>query len=98
MTATHHLTTCPVCAGATRVPAGDTPHKTITAGYDRATDTLACQNCGGQTMSLRATGKVRARPDGTPCTHEYQGRDAGRCLTRFTCRHCGDTYEIDSSD
>lgn len=72
--------TCPVCQGSRLAPHGPGP----------------CLNCGGQTMSGRATGKVRARPDGTACTHEYQGQPIGRCATRFVCSHCGDSYLIDS--
>lgn len=89
---------CPVCNGSARVPAGDTPYKTMMATYDKETDTLACRNCGGQTMSCIATGKVQLREDGTPCTHEYEGRGAGRCYVVYTCIHCGDSYDIDSGD
>ena len=96
MTTTHTTATCPVCNGTGRVPAGDFPHKAVIWGYDKATDTLNCNNCGGQTMSGRATGQVRARPDGTPCTHEYQCLSAGRGITRYTCQHCNDSYTIDS--
>lgn len=92
------IATCPVCNGTTRIPAGDALYKAVTVGYDSATDTFSCNNCGGQTMSLKATGMVRTRPDGTPCSHEYQGRNAGRCLVKYTCVHCGDVYSIDSSD
>lgn len=91
--------TCPVCQGTTRVPAGDRPYKHITQGHDPATDTLPCRNCGCQTMSgRRPTGLVRTRPDGTPCTHAYRRADVGRCLTEYTCTHCGDRYQIDSGD
>lgn len=55
-----------------------------------------CLNCGGQTMSGKATGKVRARPDGTACTHNYQEYPAGRCCTRYVCSHCRDSFLIDS--
>lgn len=86
MTHTHPTGTCPVCAGTGRVPGRN------------ANEARACTNCGGQTMSMKATGQVRLRPDGAPCTHEYVGRNAGRCYTVYTCKHCGDTYSIDSSD
>lgn len=98
MTHTHPTGTCPVCAGTGRVPAGDRPNKARAYGYDASTDTLPCMNCGAQTMSLKATGQVRLRPDGTPCTHEYVGRNVGRCLTEYRCKHCPDSYVIDSSD
>ena len=89
---------CPVCDGTTRIPAGDRQHKNYLAGYDKDTDTLQCMNCGGQRMFGRATGRVRLREDGTPCKHEYLGRNAGRCYTIYTCQHCGDKYDIDSGD
>lgn len=58
-----------------------------------------CRNCGGQYMYGKPTGKVRLRRDnGEPCTHKYSGYSAGRCLTRYTCEHCGDRYDIDSGD
>lgn len=84
MNHTHPTGTCPVCNGTGIV---------TTARGDRQ-----CQNCGGQTMSMKATGQVRLRADGTPCAHEYTGRTAGRCYVVYTCKHCGDTYSIDSSD
>lgn len=89
----HQHGVCPVCNGTGRVPAGNFRR---TAGYDQATDTIACRNCGGQTMSMKATGRVRLRSDGTPCKHEYMGREAGRCYVVYTCKHCGDVYDIDS--
>ena len=92
--------TCPVCNGTGRMAV--TPeqerYKHVYAGYDAETDTLACTNCGGQTMYGRPTGRVPLRPDGTPCRHEYTSATVGRCLTRYTCRHCGSSHEIDSGD
>lgn len=90
--------TCPVCNGTGRVSAADQKYKTVIAGYDKDTDTLPCTNCGGQTMFGRPTGKVRTRADGTPCVHEYTSQNLGRCYNRYTCKHCGYSYEIDSSD
>lgn len=89
---------CPVCNGSKRVPAGDTEYKHVLASYDKETDTLACRNCGGQTMYGSPTGEVLLRPDGTPCTHEYVARAMGRCYTVYKCHHCGDYYDIDSGD
>lgn len=89
---------CPVCDGTGRIPAGDYKYKNVVAGYDKETDTLACNNCGSQYMYGRSTGEVRARPDGTPCTHSYESKTVGRCLTEYTCKHCGDRYQIDSGD
>jgi len=90
--------TCPVCNGTGRRPAGDAKYKSVVAGYDANTDTFACNNCGGQTMWGKPTGKSVLRDDGTPCTHEYVSQNAGRCLTNYTCKHCGDRYQIDSGD
>jgi len=90
--------TCPVCNGSGRMPAGDNKYKHVISGYDKDTDTFKCSNCGGQYMYGRATGEVRARPDGTACTHSYSSSNAGRCLTNYKCVHCGDSYQIDSGD
>lgn len=89
---------CPVCNGGSRVSAADNDYKHIVSGYDKETDTLPCYNCGGQTMYGRPSGQVRLRPDGTPCKHEYVGRNAGRCYTIYTCKHCQSSYDIDSGD
>jgi hypothetical protein len=89
---------CPVCNGSGRQPAGDHQYKHVMAGYDQDTDTLACNNCGGQYMYGRPTGEVRLNKDRQPCTHRYMSRNAGRCLTEYLCEHCGDRYQIDSGD
>ena len=89
---------CPVCNGSLRRPAGITPYKSVLAGYDSSTDTLACNNCGGQTMFGQPQGRVPLRTDGTPCTHEYVGQNAGRSYTVYTCKHCAHKYDIDSGD
>ena len=89
---------CPCCLGTGRVPAGDYKYKHVIAGYDLQTDTLACTNCGGQYMYGQPRGEVRLRADGTPCKHEYTSSNAGRCLTNYECKHCGDRYQIDSGD
>jgi len=92
---------CPVCAGTGRRAVSDSERRYVKMiySYDAETDTLSCRNCGGQTMSGTATGKVNLRIDnGEPCVHEYQGRDAGRCYVVYTCKHCNDYYGIDSSD
>jgi hypothetical protein len=66
-------------------------------GYEEG-GTFPCTNCGGQTMSIRGTGVVPLREDGTPCLHEYTHTLAGRCYHRYDCKHCGDRYYIDSGD
>jgi len=90
--------TCPVCQGTGRRPAGDYRYKAVTWGYDPETDTLPCRNCGGQTMGGQPTGKTFIRDDGTPCVHEYTTLSLGRCYNRYTCKHCGYAYDIDSGD
>jgi hypothetical protein len=76
-------------------PAGTGPF-TDGTGYEGGT--FPCNNCGGQTMSTKGTGKVRLRPDGTPCLHEYKGTTVGRCYHKYECAQCGDIYHIDSGD
>lgn len=92
--------TCPVCNGSGRVPVPEHQqrYKHVYAGYDADTDTLGCTNCGGQYMYGRPSGQVPLRPDGTPCVHEYTSQTVGRCLTEYTCRHCGSRHQIDSGD
>lgn len=91
---------CPVCNGTHRVPVPEESqrYKTVISGYDKETDTFPCCNCGGQRMFGRPTGEVQLRSDGTPCKHEYEGVLRGRCYTVYTCKHCGDSYDIDSGD
>lgn len=90
--------TCPVCNGSGRKAAGDYQYKSVLAGYDKDTDTLPCTNCGGQYMYGSPKGQVRLNKDGVPCTHSYRSQTVGRCLTEYTCAHCGDRYQIDSGD
>ncbi len=94
--------TCPVCNGTGKMPC---PERLRSYGkqygwygYDAETDTVDCTNCGAQYMYGRPSGKVRANKDGAPCTHSYTSSTVGRCLTQYTCIHCGDSYQIDSGD
>lgn len=89
---------CPVCNGSGRREAYDSSYKNVIAGYDAETDTLPCRNCGGQYMYGQPTGSVRLNTEGVPCNHTYTSRTVGRCLTEYTCIHCGDRYQIDSGD
>lgn len=89
---------CPVCSGNLRKPAKDIPHKERHYGYDEATDTLPCYNCGAQKMYGRATGLTKLRADGEPCKHDYEHRLIGRCYHNYRCKHCNDSYDIDSGD
>ena len=90
---------CPVCNGTKRIPAGDDQYKAITSGYDAETDTHKCRNCGGQRMYGNSSGVVRRRKDNNePCVHEYNYTKLGNCYHNCTCKHCGDSYNIDSGD
>jgi hypothetical protein len=89
---------CPVCSGTKRKSVTGIKWKDMFYGYDAATDTLPCTNCGGQTQGMRATGIVKLNSEGVPCTHAYTHTTVGRCLTQYTCKHCADSYRIDSGD
>lgn len=91
---------CPVCNGTGRVavPEHQQKYKHVYSSYDADTDTLSCHNCGGQYMYGKSTGQVRLNKEGHPCTHKYTSKNVGRCLTEYTCEHCGDRYQIDSGD
>lgn len=89
---------CPICNGTGRRPAGDNQYKHVISGYDKETDTFGCNNCGGQYMYGTPRGEVRLNSEGVPCTHHYISKNVGRCLTEYTCKHCGDRYQIDSGD
>lgn len=100
MTIPENCGVCPKCKGTKRRPLPENmrryaPHL---ATYDGATDTLACDNCGGQTMSLTATGYTKkSNPHDTEgCLHKFAGRNAGNCYTIYTCKFCGQSYDIDS--
>lgn len=87
--------TCPVCDGTKQVPLSE---KEKGYSWFKGYTHRPCTNCGGQRMFAQPTGQVPLRDDGTPCTHEYTAENIGRCYNRYTCKHCGDKYEIDSSD
>lgn len=92
---------CPVCNGTGRaaIPERDRPYKSVLYGYDAATDTMHCQNCGGQYMFGQPAGQTRVDPaTGQGCHHTYASRKAGRSLTEYTCTKCGDSYTVDSGD
>ena len=93
---------CPVCQGSTRrpVPESVRQYANNLATYDKETDTLACANCGGQTMSLKALGYTKKlHPENTlGCKHHFTGRQAGNCYVIYTCAHCMSQYDIDSGD
>ena len=69
-------------------------------GYDKATDTRECKNCGLHGMYVPPPdGKVELRKDnGQPCVHEFRGQNIGRCMTEYTCVHCESSHIIDSGD
>lgn len=87
---------CPKCNGTCQIPLTEEEKK---YSWYKGKTHRDCDNCGGQYMYGTPTGKVPLRKDnGEPCLHEYVGRNAGRCYTIYTCKHCGSTYDIDSSD
>ena len=89
---------CPKCNGSTRVPANGQWAK-VMATYRESDHTWACDNCGGQTMGLHATGRVFVDPaTGLGCLHNYRGEKVGNCYHVYTCTKCGDRYDIDSGD
>ena len=95
--------TCPCCNGTGHMPCDNETIRDYGLrngwyGYRKEDDTVTCTNCGGQYMFSKPSGRVPLRPDGTPCKHEYKGRGVGRCLTEYTCVHCGDRHQIDSGD
>lgn len=90
--------TCPVCNGSGRRSAGESQYKQFYSSYDKDTDTLPCHNCGSQYMYGKPSGQVLLDRNGNPCEHHYTSQVIGRCLTEYTCGHCGDKYQIDSGD
>lgn len=100
---TQALGTCPVCNGSGRMPLPEENRQYAVANgwwnYRADDDKVTCTNCGGQTMSGVATGKVLMnRETGEPCKHEFTGRNAGRCYTIYVCKHCPTSFDIDSGD
>jgi hypothetical protein len=91
---------CPKCNGSGRMPVPENLQrfKNVLAGYEHETDTLDCDNCGGQYMYTKPTGMVPANKNGEPCLHSYKGSVVGNCITSYTCEHCDDTYRIDTGD
>lgn len=91
------MKTCPKCFGGLRMPANDRNRGCY--GYDQETDSLPCNNCGGQTMELKATGLVPVDPaTGEGCMHQFEGRNAGNCYTVYKCTKCHYSFPIDSGD
>jgi hypothetical protein len=80
-------------------PAGSGP---FVDGQGYEGGTFPCTNCGGQYMSMRATGRVPLRADGTPCKHQYKDDETRSNHRRgwhvSNCIHCGDCLMIDSGD
>lgn len=95
-------TVCPCCNGTgwtVMQPGYESWRRPGWRCYNPDTDQMVRLNCGGQTMSMRSTGLVRVNPEtGNGCIHSYRGSSGGRCWTTYTCVHCNDRYDIDSSD
>jgi hypothetical protein len=90
---------CPVCKGKLRVAADPNKNYRYVSGYDAATNTLPCGNCGFG-MFGTPRGEVDLRPDGTPCQHNFvHEAQLGRCYNSYKCTHnCGASFTIDSGD
>ena len=93
---------CPVCNGSLQMPCPDELRKHGKQfgwyNYRESDDTVKCNNCGAQKMYGHPTGRVKLDKNGNPCKHSYKSENVGRCLTSYTCEHCGDNYVIDSGD
>ena len=93
---------CPVCNGTGHMPCPDNlrPYASKNGwyGYHAESDTVDCTNCGAQYMFSKPSGQVNLNKDGVPCTHSYDGETVSNCYHKYVCRHCGDTYHIDSGD
>lgn len=78
---------CPECKGFGTKP---DPH-----GWEQE-----CGNCGGQKQFGRGSGVVPINRMGQPCKHDYppEGEEIGRCLRRWVCTLCSDSFTIDSGD
>lgn len=92
--------TCPVCNGTKRVQEiiPEYAKQYGWYGYSAVDDCVDCTNCGKQYMYGKPTGKVRLNKEGIPCKHQYVGSSTGRCLVQYTCKHCDDTFQVDSGD
>ena len=86
---------CPVCNGTCEV---ELTNEEKTRSWNKGHTHCSCHNCGGQYMYSNSRGEVRLNSEGAPCTHSYTSTNDGRCLTGYTCKHCGDRYQIDSGD
>ena len=86
---------CPVCNGTCQV---ELTNEEKTRSWNKDKTHRPCHNCGGQYMYGSPKGEVRLNTEGVPCKHHYTSQSDGRCLTGYTCNHCGDRYQIDSGD
>jgi hypothetical protein len=70
-------------------------------------DTMSNRSAGYCVATLHAE-YVGQYPDGKyvnevayfwwgKCVHEFKEKNIGRCLHRYDCQKCGDSYEVDSS-
>jgi hypothetical protein len=87
--------TCPKCHGTKRISyAGVQKHTSYIKGYNAADNSVVCDNCGGQTTEGKASGLVFLNKNKEPCLHDY----TEKVYYRYTCKHCGSRYEIDSGE
>jgi len=94
--------TCPVCNGSLRQPVTEKERHSIkwNKTYDSETNTIGCLNCvpRGMFASYTPTGKTTINRDGVPCTHEFVESTISNCYYRYQCKHCTDSFTIDSGD
>lgn len=93
---------CPICNGTGHMPCPDNIRtygkRNGWYGYRADDDTVDCTNCGAQYQFSKPSGQVPLNKEGNPCVHDYDGFNAGRCYTKYVCKHCPDVYHIDSGD
>jgi hypothetical protein len=93
---------CPVCNGSKRTPLPEHSRQWahVIAGYDKATDSLPCDNCTPSQLS-EPTGVVPLRADGHPCAHEFRevstAHQSMHGEHHYVCGACSTRKYIDSS-
>jgi len=93
---------CPACSGTGRQPLNlHSPQGMSAKRYDRSFPRRITRSTAGTVVGRPCLGGDRADPpaaDGTPCLHEYTYAHLSRCYGRYTCIHCGWSYDIDTGD
>lgn len=94
---------CPVCHGTKKMVPSEQLKEFIrrySTAYSEeyTTESVPCNNCGGQTQTGKPTGYVYVREGGVPCTHQYTSQQMSMSYRKLTCIKCGATHFIDSGD